>query len=64
MTYIVYDFSVFRPRKLKIAGIDLANVFTLRTIDDMMNLVNTLGSNKDMHVVISGSSFIGQFKLK
>uniref|UniRef100_A0A1B6M0W9 FAD/NAD(P)-binding domain-containing protein n=2 Tax=Graphocephala atropunctata TaxID=36148 RepID=A0A1B6M0W9_9HEMI len=30
----------------------------MRTIDDMKNLSDCLGSNKDKHVVISGSSFV------
>ncbi|XP_054272168.1 apoptosis-inducing factor 3-like isoform X3 [Macrosteles quadrilineatus] len=47
-----------QPRKLKIDGVDLKNVFTLRHIEDTMSLNKALGSDKDKHVVISGSSFI------
>ncbi|XP_046670742.1 apoptosis-inducing factor 3-like isoform X3 [Homalodisca vitripennis] len=47
-----------QPRKLQIDGVNLANVLTMRTVDDVQNLANCLGNNKDKHVVISGSSFV------
>uniref|UniRef100_A0A1B6EXH2 Rieske domain-containing protein n=2 Tax=Cuerna arida TaxID=1464854 RepID=A0A1B6EXH2_9HEMI len=47
-----------QPRKLQIEGVDLTNVLTMRTIDDVRNLSNCLGNNKDKHVVICGSSFV------
>jgi len=47
-----------QPRKLNIEGVDLDNVLTMRTIDDTKNLLQSLGNDKDKHVVISGSSFV------
>ncbi|GFR86765.1 apoptosis-inducing factor 3-like protein [Elysia marginata] len=45
-----------RPRKPDILGVELANVFTLRTVKD----ANTIAAKfKDKHVVVLGTSFIG-----
>ena len=48
-----------RPRVLPIPGVELENVFTLRTPDDANKIAENIpGKN----VVIIGSSFIGQYK--
>ncbi|KAK3798334.1 hypothetical protein RRG08_063349 [Elysia crispata] len=45
-----------RPRKPDIPGVDLANVFTLRTVKD----ANAIAAKfKDKHMVVLGTSFIG-----
>ncbi|RUS78071.1 hypothetical protein EGW08_014151, partial [Elysia chlorotica] len=45
-----------RPRRPDIPGADLANVFTLRTVQD----ANAIGAKfKDKHMVVLGTSFIG-----
>lgn len=51
---------ISRARKLKIPGVELANVLTMRKVDDTMSLAKSLGTDKDKHVVISGSSFVGR----
>ena len=48
----------FRPRVLPIPGVDLQNVFSLRTPDDA-NKIAEAASGKN--IVIIGSSFIGQY---
>lgn len=52
--YIAY----FRPRVLPIPGVDLENVFSLRTPDDA-NKIAAAASGKN--VVVIGSSFIGRY---
>uniref|UniRef100_A0A2H1V112 SFRICE_000615 n=1 Tax=Spodoptera frugiperda TaxID=7108 RepID=A0A2H1V112_SPOFR len=47
------------PRVPDVPGIDLKNIFTVRNFDDSVNILNTLGSNKDKDVVVLGLSFIG-----
>lgn len=47
------------PRVPDIPGVDLQNIFTVRNFDDSVNILNTLGSNKDKDVVVLGLSFIG-----
>ncbi|XP_022832102.1 apoptosis-inducing factor 3 isoform X1 [Spodoptera litura] len=47
------------PRVPDIPGIDLKNIFTVRNFDDSVNILNTLGTNKDKDVVVLGLSFIG-----
>lgn len=47
------------PRVPDIPGINLQNVFTVRNFDDSVNILNTLGTNKDKDVVVLGLSFIG-----
>jgi len=49
-------FHHFRPRVLPIPGVDLENVFSLRTPDDA-NKIAAAAAGKN--VVIIGSSFIG-----
>lgn len=46
-----------RPRKPNIPGIDLKNIFTLRTLDDAHSISSKLKSSSNL--VIYGSSFIG-----
>lgn len=48
-----------RARLIPLTGSDLRNVFTLRSIADSAAIYGALGSNKDKHVVILGTSFIG-----
>lgn len=48
-----------KPRVPDIPGINLKNVFTVRNFDDSMNILTTLGENKDQDVVVLGLSFIG-----
>ncbi|XP_075983896.1 apoptosis-inducing factor 3 isoform X2 [Anticarsia gemmatalis] len=47
------------PRVPDIPGINLKNIFTVRNFDDSVNILNSLGSNKDKNVVVLGLSFIG-----
>ncbi|KAJ8713044.1 hypothetical protein PYW08_008348 [Mythimna loreyi] len=47
------------PRVPDVPGIDLQNIFTVRNFDDSVNILNTLGTNKDKDVVVLGLSFIG-----
>ncbi|CAH2093750.1 unnamed protein product [Euphydryas editha] len=42
-----------------IPGIDLQNIFTVRNFDDSVNILKTLGYEKDKDVVVLGLSFIG-----
>ncbi|CAB3220616.1 unnamed protein product [Arctia plantaginis] len=42
-----------------IPGIYLKNVYTVRNFDDSINILNTLGSEKSLDVVVLGLSFIG-----
>ena len=49
----------FSPRVLPIPGVDLKNVFSLRTPDDA-NAIAKAAAGKN--VVIIGSSFIGNFR--
>ena len=49
-----------RPRVLPIPGVDLKNVFSLRTPDDA-NAIAAAANGKN--VVIIGSSFIGRLKI-
>lgn len=48
-----------KPRVPDIPGIDLQNIYTVRNFDDSMNILSTLGDNKDKDVVVLGLSFIG-----
>lgn len=48
-----------KPRVPDIPEINLKNVFTVRNFDDSMNILKTLGENKDKDVVVLGLSFIG-----
>lgn len=48
-----------KPRIPDIPGINLKNIFTVRNYDDSINILKTLGSEKDKDVVILGLSFIG-----
>lgn len=48
-----------KPRVPNIPDINLKNVFTVRDFDDSMNILKTLGTNKDKDVVVLGLSFIG-----
>ncbi|CAH0713865.1 unnamed protein product, partial [Brenthis ino] len=48
-----------KPRIPDIPGIDLKNIFTVRNFDDSVNILSTLGSEKDKNVVVLGLSFIG-----
>lgn len=47
------------PRVPDVPGIDLKNIFTVRNFDDSVNILNSLGSEKDKDVVVLGLSFIG-----
>lgn len=55
----IYIATGSKPRVPDIPGINLKNVFTVRDFDDSMNILNTLGDNKDNDVVVLGLSFIG-----
>lgn len=48
-----------KPRVPNISNINLKNVFTVRNFDDSVNILKTLGDNKDKDVVVLGLSFIG-----
>lgn len=48
-----------KSRLLPIAGNDLKNIFTLRTIADGGKIHTAMGVNKDKNIVILGVSFIG-----
>lgn len=48
-----------KPRVPSIPGIDLKNIYTVRNFEDSINILNTLGSEKDKNVVVLGLSFIG-----
>lgn len=48
-----------KPRVPDIPGINLKNIFTVRDFEDSVNILNTLGSEKDKNVVVLGLSFIG-----
>ncbi|KAG6463681.1 hypothetical protein O3G_MSEX014010 [Manduca sexta] len=48
-----------KPRVPNIPGIDLKNIFTVRNFEDAINILTTLGSDKDKDVVVLGLSFIG-----
>ena len=54
----MFSFLLCRPRRLPIPGLDLNNVFMLRTPDDA-NAIAAASEGKN--VVIVGSSFIGTF---
>lgn len=56
-TYPLILFTSLRPRRLPIPGLDLNNVFMLRTPDDA-NAIAAASEGKK--VVIVGSSFIGR----
>ncbi|RIA86180.1 hypothetical protein C1645_714583 [Glomus cerebriforme] len=47
------------PRSIPIQGIDLKNVFYLRTYDDYKNIEKAVVGNEKKNLVIIGSSFIG-----
>ena len=53
----VYIATGSRPQKPKIPGINLKNIFTLRSFDDAMNINAKLKPTS--HVVIYGAGFIG-----
>lgn len=48
-----------KPRIPGIPGINLKNIFTVRDFDDSVNILKTLGTEKDKDVVVLGLSFIG-----
>ncbi|XP_026501394.1 apoptosis-inducing factor 3 [Vanessa tameamea] len=48
-----------KPRVPDIPGINLKNIYTVRNFEDSVNILKTLGSEKDKEVVILGLSFIG-----
>ncbi|GBP41542.1 Apoptosis-inducing factor 3 [Eumeta japonica] len=48
-----------KARVPTVPGIDLQNIFTLRDYDDSVNIIATLGEEKDKNVVVLGMSFIG-----
>lgn len=48
------------PRVLPLQGFKtLGNIFTLRTVHDVKNIVDAIGENKGKKIVVVGSSFIG-----
>lgn len=47
------------PNRLPLEGFNLANIFSLRTVNDAKAIVEGLGEDKDKKIVIVGSSFIG-----
>ncbi|GES79469.1 AIF-like mitochondrial oxidoreductase [Rhizophagus clarus] len=47
------------PRTIPIPGIDLKNVYYLRTYDDYKNIENAVVGDEKKNLVIIGSSFIG-----
>ncbi|CAB5376388.1 unnamed protein product [Rhizophagus irregularis] len=47
------------PRSIPIPGIDLKNVYYLRTYDDYKNIENAVVGDEKKNLVIIGSSFIG-----
>lgn len=48
-----------KPRVPDVPGINSKNIFTVRNFDDAINILTTLGSEKDKDVVVLGLSFIG-----
>lgn len=50
-----------QPRTLPLPGLkgDLANVFTLRTVQDVQTILGAIGDQKPRNIVVIGSSFIG-----
>lgn len=60
---IKYDYLILSPGaysvKPPIPGIDLKNVFTLRTIPDMDAIINYLETNPVQHATVIGAGFIG-----
>lgn len=50
-----------QPRTLPLPGLkgDLANVFTLRTVQDVQTILGAIGEQKPRNIVVIGSSFIG-----
>ncbi|XP_047538074.1 apoptosis-inducing factor 3 isoform X1 [Vanessa atalanta] len=48
-----------KPRVPDIPGINLKNIYTVRNFEDSVNILKTLGTEKDKEVVILGLSFIG-----
>lgn len=50
-----------QPRTLPLPGLkgDLANVFTLRTVQDVQTILDAIGEQKPRNIVVIGSSFIG-----
>ncbi|XP_052752094.1 apoptosis-inducing factor 3 isoform X1 [Galleria mellonella] len=48
-----------KPRVPDVPGINMKNIFTVRNFEDSMNILGTLGSEKDKDVVVLGLSFIG-----
>lgn len=48
-----------KPRVPDIPGINLQNIFTVRDFQDSIDILSTLGTDKDKDVVVLGLSFIG-----
>ena len=50
-----------QPRTLPLPGLkgDLDNVFTLRTVQDVQNILGAIGEEKSRNIVVIGSPFIG-----
>lgn len=55
----VYLATGSKPRVPDIPGIDLKNIFTVRNLEDSVNIIRAIGSDKDKDVVVLGLSFIG-----
>ncbi|CAG5044368.1 unnamed protein product [Parnassius apollo] len=55
----VYLATGSKPRVPDIPGIKLKNIFTVRNFEDSVNILQTLGSEKNKDVVVLGLSFIG-----
>ncbi|KAJ5681474.1 Apoptosis-inducing factor 1 [Penicillium maclennaniae] len=47
------------PRRLPLPGFDLGNVFTLRSVDNVQEILSALEKKEKPKVVVIGSSFIG-----
>ena len=48
------------PKKLPLPGFkDLKNIFVLRTVSDVQNILSAVGEKKGRRIVVIGSSFIG-----
>ncbi|KAJ5580181.1 Apoptosis-inducing factor 1 [Penicillium hispanicum] len=51
-----------QPRRLPLPGFkagELGNVFTLRTVPDVQDILGAIGEEKQKNIVVIGSSFIG-----
>ncbi|CAH2051876.1 unnamed protein product, partial [Iphiclides podalirius] len=55
----VYLATGCKPRVPDIPGIDLRNIFTVRNFEDSVNIIQSIGAEKDKDVVVLGLSFIG-----